>query len=101
MSENKNVKQLELALTEIFNFYARKFTEKPTDFQQMHEQLFVLGLRGYIAFIKDMQIPVDKTRIAEVWKKSSKNHQPHQYEEFRASLEKLAVASIKYRVEKN
>jgi hypothetical protein len=40
----------------------------------MHEQLFVLGLRGYIAFIKDMQIPVDKTRIAEVWKKSSKNH---------------------------
>ena len=101
MSENKHVRQLELALTEIFNYYARKFTEKPTDFEQMKGQLFVLGLRVYIAFIKDMQIPVDKTRIAEVWKKSSKNHQPHQYEEFRTSLEKLAVASMKYNVEKN
>lgn len=51
-SEKDN--QLEFALTEIFNYYARKYTDKPTDFEQMHNQLFNLGLRGYIAFTKDM-----------------------------------------------
>jgi hypothetical protein len=35
--ESKTSKQLDLALTEIFNFYARKFTVKPTDFAHMKE----------------------------------------------------------------
>lgn len=52
----------------------------------MQEQLAELKIRGYIAFIKDMQIPIDKTRIAEVWNKTAKNHKPMQYEDFKASL---------------
>ena len=56
-----------------------------------------LKLRGYVAFIKDMQIPIDKTRITEVWNKTSKNHKPMQFNEFKASLEKLAVSSLQYK----
>ena len=67
-------KKIEFALTEIFNYYSRKYIDKPTDFDQMHNQLFNLGLRGFIAFLNDMQIPVDKQRATEVWKKASKNH---------------------------
>ncbi len=48
-----------------------------------------------------MQIPVDKTRITEVWNKTSKNHKPMNYEDFKQSLEKLAVSSLQYRIEKN
>jgi hypothetical protein len=48
-----------------------------------------------------MQIPVDKTRITEVWNKTSRNHKPMSYEDFKQSLEKLAVSSLQYRVEKN
>jgi len=35
MPGTKTTKQLDLALTEIFNFYARKFTVKPSDFAHM------------------------------------------------------------------
>ncbi len=94
MPGNKSSKYLDLALTEIFNFYARKFTVKPSDFAHMQDQLYELKLRAYIAFIKDMQIPIDKTRITEVWNKTSKNHKPMNYDEFKQSLEKLAVSSL-------
>jgi hypothetical protein len=47
-----------------------------------------------------MQIPVDKTRITEVWNKTSKNHKPMNYDDFKQSLEKLAVSSLQYRIEK-
>ncbi len=29
----------------------------------MHKQLFNLSLRGYIAFVNDMKIPIDKVRV--------------------------------------
>lgn len=47
-------KKIELALIEIFNYYTRRYIDKPTDFEQMHTNLFNLGLRGYIAFLNDM-----------------------------------------------
>ena len=34
--EGDENKQIELALTEIFNYYARKYIDKPTEFEQMH-----------------------------------------------------------------
>lgn len=89
-------KKVELALIEIFNYYSRRYIDKPTDFEQMHSNLFNLGLRGYIAFLNDMQIPVDKQRATEVWKKAAKNNQPHQYEEFYDCLQKTAVASLRF-----
>jgi hypothetical protein len=57
----------------MFNFYARRYSDKYTDFDQQHNNLFFLTLRGYIAFVNDMDIPVDKARVIEVFKKSCKN----------------------------
>ena len=67
----------------------------------MHSQLFTLGLRGYIAFVKDMAIPIDKARVIEVWKKSCINHQPHNYDDFVNSLRRLSIGSLKHRSEVN
>lgn len=83
----------------MFNYYARTYSTRPKDFDNMHNQLFTIGLRGYIAFTKDMQIPIDKARAVEVWKKSCVNHQPHEYEDFKASLTKLAMGSNKFKVD--
>lgn len=50
----------------------------------------MLGMRGYVIFVKDMKIPIEKPKVIEVWKKSGKNHQPHDYETFKNSLKRLA-----------
>lgn len=50
----------------MFNFYARRYSDKYTDFDQQHNNLFFLTLRGYIAFVNDMDIPVDKIGRAHV-----------------------------------
>ena len=78
--------KLEFALTEIFNFYTRKYQEKYDTFENNKETLYRLGLRGYVAFVKDMKILVDKQRVIEVWKKAAVNQQPHLFDEFRGSL---------------
>lgn len=63
-------RRLELALTEIFNFYTRKYQE-PYDgiFEVSKENLYRLGLRGYSRLVSDMQIPIDKARVTAIWKK--------------------------------
>lgn len=59
----------DFALTEIFNFYARKFFDKPAHFEQLHKNCFEMGIRGYITFVNDFKVPIDKQRVIEVWKK--------------------------------
>jgi hypothetical protein len=93
--------EVEFALTEIFNYYARTYTAKPKDFDNLKEQLFTLSLRGYIAFTKDMSIEVDKARVVETWKKASINNQDLAYDEFKSSLVKLAVKSYRFKVEQH
>lgn len=93
--------ELEFALTEIFNYYARTYTTKPKDFDNLKEQLFTLSLRGYTAFTKDMNIEVDKARAVETWKKASINNQDLAYDEFKSSLVKLAVKSYRFKVEQH
>jgi len=56
-------------------------------------------MRGYIHFTKDLLIPIDKARVVEVWKKAAPNQQPHLYADFKKSLQKLAVGSIKFRID--
>ncbi len=46
--------RLEFALTELFNYYARTYEDKPKDFDHYQNQLFTMSLRGYIAFTKDL-----------------------------------------------
>lgn len=97
LSENEEEDpKLEFALTELFNYYARTYEDKPKDFDHYHTQLFTISLRGYIAFTKDMEIPIDKARVIEVFKKASTNHQPHNFDQFKNSLGKLAESSLKH-----
>lgn len=99
MSEAEE-KNLEFALTEIFNYYSRKYQEKYQTFDHNRENLYRLGMRGYIHFAKNMQIPIDKARVVEVWKKAAPDNNPHLFADFKKSLYKLAVGSIKFRLEK-
>jgi hypothetical protein len=50
-------------------------------------------------FVKDMEIKIDKPRVVETWKKFAHNNSPHLFEDFRMSLQKLALGSVKYQVE--
>lgn len=93
--------QLDFALTEIFNYYSRSYTHKPKSFDNYHDQLFTMNLHQFMQFIKDMEIPIDKPRAVEVYKKSATNHMPFAFDEFKGSLTRLAVASNKYRLETN
>lgn len=48
-----------------------------------------------------MEIPIDKARVIEVWKKACVNHMPHSYDDFINSLRRLAIGSFKHRSEVN
>jgi len=60
-----------------------------------------MNLHQFMQFIKDMEILIDKPRAVEVYKKSTLNHSPFAFEEFKGSLTRLAVASNRYRLETN
>lgn len=63
-------KGLELALTEIFNYYTRKYQEtQDGSFEQNQENLYRLGMRGYIALVNDFHLPIDKARVIQTWKR--------------------------------
>ena len=83
----------------MFNYYAKKYSDKPADFDQIQNVMFLLSLRGYIALIKDMGIPIEKTKVIEVWKKSAVNNQPHSMQQFETSLHKIAPISVKQQID--
>jgi len=62
------------------------------DFDSLGLKLNLLTQKGYLAFVKDFGLQLDTGKIVEVWKKSSVNHQPHDFETFEASLVKLGQA---------
>lgn len=68
--EDQNA-ELEFALTEIFNYYSRKYVQKRPDFQSMQTELYNLNLTGFTAFCLNFQIPVDRAQIVLVYKKYS------------------------------
>jgi len=58
-----------------------------------------LSLKGFLAFIKDMRIPIDHPRLIEIWKKSSSNNQNFTFDDFKRSLTKVAIQSTKFDLE--
>jgi hypothetical protein len=86
-------------LAEIFAVYVRKNPEKHFHFDAMQEGHSRLSLKGFLSFIKDMQIPIDHTRLTEIWKKSSSNNQNFTFDDFKRSLDKVAIQSAKYDIE--
>ena len=74
-------KTIDNNLLEVFNFYCRKFAAVRGDFTQKNQNLVVLGLQGFTRFAKDFRVPqLTTTELTTVWKKSSNNHQPHDFE---------------------
>ena len=61
-------------LLEVFNFYSRKFASLKGDFQQLHQNLVLLGLQGFTRFCRDFKVPLSTSDITLVWKKASLNH---------------------------
>ena len=61
-------------LIEVFNIYCRKFASLKGDFNQLNQNLFLLGLQGYTKFCKDFKVPIANSELTLVWKKSSNNH---------------------------
>lgn len=61
-------------LVEVFNIYCRKYASLKGDFNQLNQNLFVLGLQGYTKFCKDFKVPLANNELTLVWKKSSNNH---------------------------
>ena len=55
-----------------------------------------MGIRGYITFVNDFKVPIDKQRVIEVWKKSAKDPNALTLDEFKLSLSQLATGSIEY-----
>ena len=87
-------------LLEVFNLYCRKYANQKGDFNQISENLVVLGLQGYTKFCKDFKIPATNNELTTVWKKSSTNHQPHEFDQYQKSITLLGVTINKSKVEK-
>jgi hypothetical protein len=94
-------KTIDSNLLEVFNLYCRKYYTNPKgDFSLISENLVVLGLQGYTKFCKDFKIPVTNNELTTVWKKSSTNHQPHEFDQYSKSITKLGVTVKRSKVEK-
>ena len=48
-----------------------------------------VDLGEFQKFCKDFQIPLSKSKLTEMFKKSSVNHKPHKFEQFYVAMGKL------------
>jgi len=70
------------------------------DFNQLHQNLLVLALPGYSRFCKDFKVALSTVDVTTVWKKSSLNHSPLEFDQFAKSVTLLGVTINKNKVEK-
>ena len=90
----------DIALKEIFNFYARQhgaFSAHPTFDEILHKKN-ILIISEYARFTSDFNIKLPKIKIAEVYKKSIQNINEMNFKEFLSSLEKLSNEINKYAI---
>jgi len=86
-------------LLEIFKFYCKKHLNQQGDFEQLDYQRNVLAHKGYVNFCKDFKLPISGPNITEVFKKSTVNNQPHEYEHFSNSITNLGMRINKAKAE--
>ena len=67
-------------LFEIFSFYARQHIPQNRQFDDLREIMNEVDLGEYMIFCKDFQIPLTKSKLTEIFKKTSINHKPHKFE---------------------
>lgn len=88
-------------LKEIFDFYTRQhmMIGRKATFEQIEYELSNLNMGEFMKFCKDFQIPLSKTKCAEVFKKSAKNSKEMFLEHFKDSLPKLIAMKNKDQIE--
>lgn len=78
-------------IKEIFDFYTRQhlMIGKKATFDQIQYELSNMNMGEFMKFCKDFNIPVSKTRCAEIFKKTAKNSKEMFLEHFNESFHKL------------
>jgi hypothetical protein len=89
-------------LREIFQIYAKSqmMVGRKATFEQIEHEISNLNLGEYMKFCKDFEIPCNKVKVAEIFKKIATNSKELLYDDFKNTLWKLFEARDKEEVEK-
>lgn len=89
-------------LREIFHHYAKSqmMVGRKATFEQIEHEISNLNLGEYMKFCKDFEIPCNKVKVAEIFKKIATNSKELLYDDFKSTLWKLFEARDKEEVEK-
>jgi hypothetical protein len=86
--EDKRVR----GLREIFSFYSHQHLPEGLEFGDIERKKNILDLGEFLIFTKDFQIPLNKKKIIEIFKKTSSLRQlPVNFEEFCEAVEKIGI----------
>ena len=86
-------------LQEIFHFYSRQHIGLNKDFDDLKEIMNEIGLGEFTKFCADFSIPLQKSKISEIFKKCSINHKPQKFEQFQLSLGRIGSEICRQRIE--
>lgn len=64
----------EKGMKEVFDFYSRQHIQNNLPFNKIEESLSKIDLGEFMAFVKDFNLGLSKSKVAEVFKKSSVNN---------------------------
>jgi len=79
-------------LREIFGFYAQQHLPQGLEFGAIQNKKNILDLGEFLIFTKDFQVPLNKKKIIEVFKKTSSLRQlPVNFEEFCQAIDKIGI----------
>ena len=86
--ENKR----ERGLREIFAFYSQQHLREGLQFGDIYNKKNLLDLGEFLIFCNDFQIPLNKKKVIEIFKRSSKLRQlPIVFDEFLEAIDKIGI----------
>lgn len=88
-------------LQEIFYFYARQHIQSNMEFQEFQDELKKIDLGEFSCIIRDFQIALPKTKIADLFKKASVNGGSLEVPEFKEALRVLGKEYSKAKLREN
>mmetsp|Transcript_43234 Transcript_43234/g.41586 ORF Transcript_43234/g.41586 Transcript_43234/m.41586 type:complete len:236 (-) Transcript_43234:348-1055(-) len=78
-------------LDEIFHFYSRQHIPQNKQFDDLKESMNEVDLGEFMKFCSDFSIPLLKSKITEIFKKSTQNNKSLKFEQFLIGLGKLGI----------
>jgi len=82
--------QRELALQEIFSFYAKQHIPPGLAFEDLEETLHTINIGELLVFCKDFGLKIPRNQLMLVYKRESENNQPHRFKQFKQTLRKIS-----------